>query len=58
MPALGGSIYGFAGIRAEVRYTNHGESSRTVPFESVATAVPVTLSASELGVGLGHIWRL
>ena len=51
-------MLGKIGIRAEVRYTDHGESSRTVPFESVAVVVPVALSTSELGVGLGLIWRL
>lgn len=48
---------GNIGVRAEVRYTDHGDSSRTVPFESVAVVVPVTLSTSELGLGLGLIWR-
>lgn len=51
-------MLGKIGIRAEVRYTDHGDSSRTVPFESVAVVVPVTLSTSETGVGLGLIWRL
>ena len=51
-------MLGKLGIRAEVRYTDHGESSRTVPFEDVAVVVPVTLSTSELGIGLGLIWRL
>ena len=51
-------MLGKLGIRAEVRYTDHGDSSRTVPFESVAVVVPVTISTSELGVGLGLIWRL
>ncbi len=41
------------GIRSEVRYVDHGDSTRTVPFESVAVVVPVSLSTSEPGVGWG-----
>ena len=51
-------MLGNLGLRAELRYTNHGDSTRTVPFESVAVVVPVTLSTSELGAGLALIWRL
>ena len=48
---------GSIGIRGEVRYTNHGESTRTVPFDEVAVVVPVELSAGEFGAGVALIWR-
>lgn len=48
---------GSIGIRGEVRYSNHGESTRTVPFDEVAVVVPVELSAGEFGAGVALVWR-
>ena len=49
---------GSAAVRGEVRHTDHGSSTRTVPFTEVAVTVPVELATSEFGVGVSLIWRL
>ncbi|MDE0225393.1 MAG: outer membrane beta-barrel protein [Gammaproteobacteria bacterium] len=50
--------FGGAAIRGEFRYTDHGSSTRTVPFTEVAVTVPVELATSEFGAGISLIWRL
>ena len=45
------------GIRGELRYTEHGDSKRTVNFDDVAVTVPVNIESDEIGVGLSLIWR-
>ena len=49
---------GSAAVRGEVRHTDHGSSTRTVPFTEVGVTVPVELATSEFGVGVSLIWRL
>ena len=49
---------GSAAVRGEVRHTDHGSSTRTVPFTEVAVTVPVELATSEFGVGVSLTWRL
>ena len=49
---------GSVSIRGEVRHTDHGSSTRTVPFPEVAVTVPVELETSEFGAGVSLIWRL
>ncbi len=49
--------FGSLGLRGEVRYTDHGNSKRTVPFEEVAVTVPVDLESGEIGVGVSLVWR-
>lgn len=50
--------FGSIGIRAELRYADHGSSTRTVDFDEVAVTVPVDIATGEVGLGLGLIWRL
>lgn len=50
--------FGGAAIRGELRYTDHGNSTRTVDFSEVAVTVPVELATSEFGAGVSLIWRL
>ena len=38
--------FGGAAIRGEFRYTDHGSSTRTVPFTDVAVTVPVELATT------------
>lgn len=47
---------GSAAVRGEVRHTDHGSSTRTVPFTEVAVTVPVELATSEFGVGVSLVW--
>lgn len=49
---------GKAAIRGELRHTDHGSSTRIVPFPDVAVTVPVELATSEFGVGVSLVWRL
>ena len=48
---------GTAAVRGEVRHTDHGSSTRTVPFTEVAVTVPVELETSEFGAGVSLVWR-
>ena len=50
--------FGGAAIRGEARYTDHGSSTRTVPFTDVGVTVPVELTTSEFSLGASLIWRL
>ena len=50
-------MLGSIAIRGEIRYADHGNSERIVPFDEVAITVPVELAAGEVGFGLGLIWR-
>ena len=49
--------FGSIGLRAELRYADHGSSTRTVDFSEVAVTVPVDIATGEVGLGLGLIWR-
>ena len=48
---------GTAAVRGEIRHTDHGSSTRTVPFTEVAVIVPVELATSEFGAGVSLVWR-
>ena len=48
---------GTAAVRGEIRHTDHGSSTRTVPFTEVAVTVPVELATSEFGAGVSLVLR-
>lgn len=48
---------GPVGLRGELRYTDHGNSKRTVRFDDVFVTVPVDLESGEIGLGVSLIWR-
>ncbi len=48
---------GRASVRAELRYTDHGESTQTVSFRDSGVSVPFALETSEISLGVSFVWR-
>ena len=41
--------FGIVGLRGELRYSDHGDAGRTIPFDEVGVQVPVSLKSTGLG---------
>ena len=57
--ATGGGLekrFGNFGIRGELRYTDHGNAGRVIPFNEVAVQVPLSLGAKGVSARADLLW--